>query len=243
MHAEKSVGSARIVVGVVAARHAALNIGQSWPKTARSRQAPRRHRPKAVKKARSGKAAKVKPPKAQAKADAEGRCTARPSRWTQAEVEEAFRRFQAGDAGAQGRAASTSIRSRCWSPWCCRRRRPTPASTRRRRRCSRSPTRRRRWSALGEDARARATSRPSGCSAPRRRTSIALSQKLIAEHGGEVPRTREALRGAARRRPQDRQRRAQHGVRRADHRGRHAHLPRRQPHRPGARQGRRWRSS
>ena len=40
---------------------------------------------------------------------------------------------------------STSIRSRCWSRWCCRRRRPMPASTRRRRRCSRPPTRRRRW--------------------------------------------------------------------------------------------------
>ena len=29
-------------------------------------------------------------------------------------------------------SSSTSTPSRCWSPWCCRRKRPTPASTRRR---------------------------------------------------------------------------------------------------------------
>ena len=63
---------------------------------------------------------------------------------------------------------------------------------------------------------------------------VELSRRLVAEHGGEVPRDARGAGSAARRRPQDRQRRAQHRVRRADHRGRHAHLPRRQPHRPGA---------
>ena len=72
---------------------------------------------------------------------------------------------------------------------------------------------------------------------------IALSEKLIAEFGGEVPRTRAELEVAARRRPQDRQCRAQHGVRRAHHGGRYPCVPRRQPHRPRARQLRRSRSS
>src|SRR4051812_41425503 len=48
----------------------------------------------AVKKARKGKAAKGKPPKAQAKADQKAlHGTTKP--WRKAEVEEAFRRFQA----------------------------------------------------------------------------------------------------------------------------------------------------
>ena len=55
------------------------------------------------------------------------------------------------DAGAEGRACSTSIRSRCWSRWCCRRRRPTPASTRRRRRCSPLADTPEKMVALGED--------------------------------------------------------------------------------------------
>jgi endonuclease-3 len=54
---------------------------------------------KAVKKARQGKAAKVKPPKAQAKADQKvlhGKTKASLTKpWSPAEVEEAFRRFQA----------------------------------------------------------------------------------------------------------------------------------------------------
>ena len=64
---------------------------------------------------------------------------------------------------------------------------------------------------------------------------------LVEQHGGcACP--REALRGAARRRPQDRQRGAQRRLRRTDDGGGHAHLPRRQPHglAPGAT---RWRSS
>ena len=53
---------------------------------------------------------------------------------------------------------------------------------------------------------------------------------LLDEHGGEVPRRREALGSAARRRPQDRQRGAEHRLRRADHRRGHAYLPGVQPH-------------
>ena len=66
---------------------------------------------------------------------------------------------------------------------------------------------------------------------------MATCRILVEQHGGEVPRTREALESLP-------------GVGRktanvvlnvafgeADHGGGHAHLPREQPHRPGAGQG------
>ena len=65
---------------------------------------------------------------------------------------------------------------------------------------------------------------------------IALSQKLITDFGGEVPRTRAEIEVAAGRGPQDRQCRAQHGLWRAHHGGRHPCVPRRQSHRARARQ-------
>jgi endonuclease-3 len=49
---------------------------------------------RAVKKARKGKAAKVKPPKVQAKADAKAAQGTTPP-WSKAEIEEGFRRLQA----------------------------------------------------------------------------------------------------------------------------------------------------
>ena len=67
-----------------------------------------------------------------------------------------------------------------------------PASTRRRPRCLRSPTRRRRWLALGEEH-VRDLIKTIGLFRTKAKNVIALSQKLIAEHGGQVPRTREAL--------------------------------------------------
>ena len=72
---------------------------------------------------------------------------------------------------------------------------------------------------------------------------IALSEALLRDHGGEVPRTREALQALPGVGPQDRQRRPQHRLGRGDVRGRHPRLPGLQPHRPRARQdGRRCRS-
>ena len=47
--------------------------------------------------------------------------------------------------------------------------------------------------ALGVRAARATTSRPSACTAPRRRTCIATCRILVEQHGGEVPRTREAL--------------------------------------------------
>ena len=58
---------------------------------------------------------------------------------------------------------------------------------------SRSPTRRRRCARLGEEGLSEPTSDASACSAPRRRTWSRLAQILLEQHGGEVPREREAL--------------------------------------------------
>ena len=72
---------------------------------------------------------------------------------------------------------------------------------------------------------------------------IALSEKLIAEFGSEVPRTRAEIEVIAGRRAENRQCRAQHGVRRTHHGGRHPCVPGRQPHGLSARARRRSRSS
>ena len=84
-----------------------------------------------------------------------------------------------------------STRSRCSSRSCFRRRRPTPASTRRRPRCSRRPIRRRRWWRSARTV--RELIKTIGLFRTKAKNVIALSQKLIAEHGGQVPNTREAL--------------------------------------------------
>ena len=128
---------------------------------------------------------------------------------------------------------STSIRSPCWWRWCCRRRRPMPASTRRRPRCSRPPTRRQRWWRSAR-SRVRELIKTIGLFRTKAKNVVELSRMLVDEHGGEVPRSREALEALPGRRAQDRQCGAQYRLRRADHRGRHPYFPRRQPHRTGA---------
>ncbi len=144
---------------------------------------------------------------------------------TKAEIAEAFRRLAAANPEPTTDAEPTPTRSRCWSPWCCRRRPPTPASTRRRRRCSRWPIRRPRWRRSAKTAFIRDLIKPSDCFRTKAKNVALLAHKLVTEHGGEVPRTREALGGAARRRPQDRECRAQYGIRRTHDRRRYAYLP------------------
>ena len=89
--------------------------------------------------------------------------------------------------------------------------------------------------ALGED-KVRDYIKTIGLYRNKAKNVIALSEKLIAEFGGEVPRTRAEIESLARRRAQDRQCRAQHGVRRTHHGGRHPCIPRRQSHGARARQ-------
>ena len=87
-------------------------------------------------------------------------------------------------SGRRAASLSTSIRSRCWSPWCCPRRRPMPASTRRRRRCSRSPTRRRRWSSSAKrGARADQDHRPVPHQGEERHRAVAQADRRARRQG------------------------------------------------------------
>ena len=136
----------------------------------------------------------------------------------------------------------TGIRSPFWSPWCCRRRPPTPRSTAPRRSSSASPTRRR--SSRNSARRGSRTKiKTIGLYRNKARNLIALANKLVAEHGGKVPETREVLDDAARRRAEDRQRRAQHRLRPAT-RSASTPTPSASPTARGSHPARRrWRSS
>ena len=145
---------------------------------------------KAVKKARQGKAAKVKPSPKRAKADAKAETgTVRPM--TGAQIEEAFRRFkranpapktelhyvnpftllvavvlsaQATDAGVN--KATPALFTLADTP--------------------------EKMAVLGED-RVRDMIKTIGLFRNKAKNVVALSHQLIAEHGGQVPRSREAL--------------------------------------------------
>ena len=95
-------------------------------------------------------------------------------------------------SGAEDRAANTSTRSRCWWRWCCRRRRPMPASTRRRPHCLRSPTRRPRWRRSAK-TKVRDLIKTIGLFRTKAKNVVALSRILVEQHGGQVPHSREAL--------------------------------------------------
>ena len=130
---------------------------------------------------------------------------------------------------SRGPSSNSSTPSRCWSRWCCRRRRPMPASTRRRRRCSRPPTRRRRcWRSARSGSRLHPHDRPVPHQGEEHRQAVAARWSRAWRQGAARPRGAGKAAGG---RAQDRQCRAQRRVRRADDRGRHAYLPGRQPHR------------
>ena len=162
---------------------------------------------KAIKAASKGKAAKVKPVKAQKKADAKAAHGGMPQ-WT-AEIDEAFRRFQAAKPEPKGELAHINpftllvavvLSAQATDAGVNK---ATPALFK----LADTPEK---MVKLGE-AKVRDLIKTIGLYRNKAKNVIALSEKLIAEHGGEVPGTREALAGAARRRPQDRERRAQHG--------------------------------
>ncbi len=144
----------------------------------------------AVKKAGTGKAAKVKPAKARAKADDKA-LHAKIKPWTPAEVEEAFRRFQVAIPEPKGelhhinpftllvavvlsaQATDAGVNKATPALFAAA---DTPAK----------------MVALGE-ARVQDLIKTIGLFRTKAKNVVALSQKLLAEHGGEVPRTREAL--------------------------------------------------
>jgi endonuclease III len=145
---------------------------------------------KALKKAKQGKAAKKRPVKAQAKADQKA-FHGRIKPWTPAEIEEAFRRFKVAIPIPKGeleyinpftllvavvlsaQATDTGVNK------------ATPALFA----LADTPEE---MVKLGE-ARVRELIKTIGLFRTKAKNVIALSEKLIAEHGGEVPRSREAL--------------------------------------------------
>ncbi len=155
-----------------------------------ARKAPRRTTRESLRKARAGTAADVKGPNKRAAADIAAAAAVLPQ-WTRAEAEEAFRRFhaaaphpetelkhvdpftllvavvlsaQATDAGVN--KATPALFAAADTP--------------------------QKMVALGEK-RVRDHIKTIGLFRTKAKNVIALSKKLVAEHGGQVPRTREAL--------------------------------------------------
>ncbi len=160
---------------------------------ARKRRAPRkapRRTAESLRKARAGKAAAVKGPKKRVAADKKALGGATPP-WTSAEIEEAFRRFQAAKPHPEGelkhvnpftllvavvlsaQATDAGVNKATPALFAAA---DTPAK----------------MVELGE-ARVRELIKTIGLFNTKAKNVVALSQKLTEEHGGEVPRTREAL--------------------------------------------------
>ena len=159
----------------------------------RKRRAPRkapRRTAESLRKARAGKAAAVKGPKKRVAADKKALAGATPP-WTSAEIEEAFRRFQAAKPHPEGelkhvnpftllvavvlsaQATDAGVNKATPALFAAA---DTPAK----------------MVELGE-ARVRELIKTIGLFNTKAKNVVALSRKLTEEHGGEVPRTREAL--------------------------------------------------
>jgi endonuclease-3 len=158
-----------------------------------SRQKPPVKKPsvkKALLKARKGKAAKLKAAPKQAKADAKAlQGTAR--RWTNAQVEEAFRRFQAANPEPKGELKHTNpftllvavvLSAQATDAGVNK---ATPALFA----LADTPEK---MVALGED-RIRELIKTIGLYRNKAKNVALLAQKLIDDYGGQVPRTREEL--------------------------------------------------
>ena len=149
----------------------------------------------APKSARKGKAAKVKPPKARAKADrkvlhATGKHKL-PKPWSPAEVDEAFRRFQAAKPEPKGELhhvnpftllVAVVLSAQATDAGVNK---ATPALFE----LADTPEK---MVVLGEE-RVRELVKTIGLFRTKAKNVIALSDKLIAEHGGQVPNDRDAL--------------------------------------------------
>jgi endonuclease-3 len=145
---------------------------------------------RALKAARKGKAARVKPPKVRIKADAKAAHGALPQ-WTPAEIEEAFRRFAAANPVPKGelqhvnpftllvavvlsaQATDAGVNKATPALFAAA---DTPAK----------------MVALGEE-RVRELIKTIGLYRTKAKNVVALSALLIERHGGEVPRRREEL--------------------------------------------------
>ncbi|HET7802859.1 MAG TPA: endonuclease III [Pseudolabrys sp.] len=152
---------------------------------------PARNGPaKRKKKSRTGKRAKVKPASRRAAADVEAAQGALPQ-WTTAQIAEAFRRFKAANPEPKGELrhinpftllVAVVLSAQATDAGVNK---ATPALFA----LADTPEK---MAALGE-ARVRELIKTIGLFRTKAKNVVALSQKLIAEHGGQVPRAREAL--------------------------------------------------
>jgi endonuclease-3 len=145
---------------------------------------------KAIKAAKKGKAAKVKPRTAQKKADAKAAQGGMPQ-WTQPEIEEAFRRFQAAKPEPKGELVHINpftllvavvLSAQATDAGVNK---ATPALFA----LADTPEK---MVKLGE-AKVRELIKTIGLYRNKAKNVIALSEQLIAEHGSQVPGTREEL--------------------------------------------------
>jgi len=148
--------------------------------------AAKAHKPKAQK----AKPARVKPKPQRAKADIKAAHGALPQ-WTNAEIEEAFRRFQAGNPEPKGELQHVNpftllvavvLSAQATDAGVNK---ATPALFA----AADTPEK---MVALGED-RVRDLVKTIGLFRTKAKNVVELSRRLVAEHGGEVPRSREAL--------------------------------------------------
>jgi len=145
---------------------------------------------KALAKARQGKAAKLKPARKQAAADVKAAQGAL-RQWTNAEIAEAFRRFQAANPKPKGELqyvnAFTLLVAVVLSAQATDAgvNRATPALFA----AADTPEK---MAALGEE-RVRELIKTIGLFRTKARNVVELSRRLLADHGGQVPRAREAL--------------------------------------------------
>ncbi len=145
---------------------------------------------KPLARARRGRAARVKAPRKLAAADARAAAGALPQ-WTNAEVDEAFRRFQAADPEPKGELRHTNpftllvavvLSAQATDAGVNK---ATPALFA----AADSPEK---MAALGED-KVRDLIKTIGLFRTKAKNVVALSRRLVEEHGGGVPRSREAL--------------------------------------------------
>ncbi len=159
-------------------------------KKATRKKAVRKPLAKSLAKARKGKAARLKPPRKQAAADVKAAHDALPQ-WTTAEIRQAFLRFQAAEPAPQGelkhinpftllvavvlsaQATDAGVNKATPALFALA---DTPAK----------------MAALGED-KVRELIKTIGLFRTKAKNVVALSRILVEQHGGEVPRAREAL--------------------------------------------------
>jgi endonuclease-3 len=145
---------------------------------------------RALKAARKGKAARVSPPKARAKADAKAAHGALPQ-WTKAEIEEAFHRFEAANPEPNTELQHTDPFTLLVSVVLSAQatdagvNKATPALFK----LADTPEK---MVKLGETG-VRDLIKTIGLFRTKAKNVIALSRMLVEQHGGQVPRDREAL--------------------------------------------------